>query len=67
MLSDNEKQEVFDQHQKEIRDRAKRDFVEMLLEHADVFARFDPHGTITTEDLQEINDIIKEQPRYLLC
>ncbi|XP_013387311.1 rho GTPase-activating protein 190 isoform X1 [Lingula anatina] len=63
-LSEADRKEVYDRHQQEIREDAKKDFVELLYERAEVFAKYDPNETITTEDLQSIIQELKEEQRY---
>ncbi|XP_048511915.1 rho GTPase-activating protein 190 isoform X2 [Athalia rosae] len=60
-------QEIYDQHQKEIIEKAKHNFQELLLEHADLFYHFKsiaPSGTITQDDIKEITDALVDDFRY---
>ncbi|XP_011307003.1 rho GTPase-activating protein 190 isoform X6 [Fopius arisanus] len=66
-LSHHDCQEIYDQHQKEIIERAKHNFQELLLEHADLFYHFKsiaPSGTITQDDIKEITDALLDDFRY---
>ncbi|XP_026272449.1 rho GTPase-activating protein 190 isoform X11 [Frankliniella occidentalis] len=66
-LSDHECQAIYDRHQKEIVEKAKHNFQELLLEHADLFYHFKsiaPTGTITQDDIKEITDALQEDSRY---
>ncbi|XP_015111308.1 rho GTPase-activating protein 190 isoform X4 [Diachasma alloeum] len=66
-LSHHDCQEIYDQHQKEIIERAKHNFQELLLEHADLFYHFKsiaPSGTITQDDIKEIMDALLDDFRY---
>ncbi|XP_043283461.1 rho GTPase-activating protein 190 isoform X6 [Venturia canescens] len=66
-LSHHDCQEIYDQHQKEIIERAKHSFQELLLEHADLFYHFKsiaPSGTITQDDIKEITDALLDDFRY---
>ncbi|XP_053593266.1 rho GTPase-activating protein 190 isoform X1 [Microplitis demolitor] len=66
-LSHHDCQEIYDQHQKEIIERAKHNFQELLLEHADLFYHFKsiaPSGTITQDDIKEITDALIDDFRY---
>lgn len=66
-LSDQECQSIYDRHQKEIVEKAKHNFQELLLEHADLFYHFKsiaPTGTITQDDIKEITDALQEDSRY---
>ncbi|XP_012277348.1 rho GTPase-activating protein 190 isoform X12 [Orussus abietinus] len=59
--------EIYDQHQKEIIEKAKHNFQELLLEHADLFYHFKsiaPSGTITQDDIKEITDALIDDFRY---
>lgn len=66
-LSEADCQMIYDQHQKEIIEKAKHNFQELLLEHADLFYHFKsiaPAGTITQEYVKEITDALQEDSRY---
>ncbi|PZC79216.1 hypothetical protein B5X24_HaOG216704, partial [Helicoverpa armigera] len=66
-LSEERQQRVYDQHQRQIQRRAKDNFQELLLEHADLFYHFksiSPTGTITQEDIKEITDVLQDDFRY---
>ncbi|XP_055713098.1 rho GTPase-activating protein 190 isoform X4 [Phlebotomus papatasi] len=66
-LSEHDCQQIYDNHQREIIEKAKHNFQELLLEHADLFYHFksiDPSGTITQDDIKEITDVLQEDLRY---
>ncbi|KAK6631018.1 hypothetical protein RUM44_003190 [Polyplax serrata] len=66
-LSETDCQMIYDQHQKEIIEKAKHNFQELLLEHADLFYHFKsiaPAGTITQDYVKEITDALQEDSRY---
>uniref|UniRef100_T1J1J5 Rho GTPase-activating protein 190 n=1 Tax=Strigamia maritima TaxID=126957 RepID=T1J1J5_STRMM len=66
-LSDIDRQEMYDMHQKEIIERARHNFQELLLEHAECFYRFTsaaPTGTMTQDDINQITDTLQEDSRY---
>ncbi|XP_049881633.1 rho GTPase-activating protein 190 isoform X2 [Pectinophora gossypiella] len=66
-LTEEQQQRVYDQHQRQIQRRAKHNFQELLLEHADLFYHFksiSPTGTITQEDIKEITDALQDDIRY---
>ncbi|GAB6029022.1 hypothetical protein CHUAL_004810 [Chamberlinius hualienensis] len=66
-LSEEECQEIYDIHQKEITEKAKQNFLELLQEHADRFYQLTsavPSGAITQEDIKEIKDVLQEDFRY---
>lgn len=66
-LSEVDCQHIYDQHQKEIIEKAKHNFQELLLEHADLFYHFKsiaPEGTITQDDIKEITDALQDDSRY---
>lgn len=62
-LSEHDKQIIYENHQKELRDRARRDFQELLLEAADWLAAY-RHGHVTQEDLRDIDARLQHEPRY---
>lgn len=65
-LSEHDCQQIYDNHQKEIVDKAKHNFQELLLEHADLFYHFksiEPSGTITQDDIKEITDVLQDDIR----
>uniref|UniRef100_A0A1B6CUS5 Rho-GAP domain-containing protein n=1 Tax=Clastoptera arizonana TaxID=38151 RepID=A0A1B6CUS5_9HEMI len=66
-LSEEDCQQIYDRHQKDLVEKAKHNFQELLLEHADLFYHFKsiaPTGTITQDDIKEITDSLKEDFRY---
>ncbi|XP_046406932.1 rho GTPase-activating protein 190 isoform X3 [Ischnura elegans] len=66
-LSEQDCLQIYEQHQKEIIEKAKHNFQELLLEHADLFYHFKsiaPTGTITQDDIKEITDALQEDSRY---
>ncbi|XP_014247205.1 rho GTPase-activating protein 190 isoform X2 [Cimex lectularius] len=66
-LSEQDCQMIYDRHQKDIVDKAKHNFQELLLENADLFYHFKsiaPTGTITQDDIKEITDALKDDSRY---
>lgn len=68
-LSEHDCQQIYDNHQKEIVDRAKHNFQELLLEHADLFYHFksiEPSGTITQDDVKDITDVLQDDVRLVL-
>ncbi|CAG2055859.1 unnamed protein product [Timema podura] len=72
-LTEQDCQNIYDQHQKEIVEKAKQNFQlrgigspELLLEHADLFYHFKsiaPTGTITQDDIKEITDALQDDSR----
>lgn len=66
-LSEHDCQQIYDNHQRDIIEKAKINFQELLLEHADLFHHFksiEPSGSITQEDVKEITEVLKEDLRY---
>ena len=61
-LSEHDKQVIYETHQRELRDRARRDFQELLLEGAEWLATY-RHGHVTTEDLRDIDSRLQHEPR----
>jgi hypothetical protein len=65
-LSEDDCKYIYDKHQKELVEKAKLNFQELLLENADLFYHFKsiaPVGTITQEDIKEITNALKEDSR----
>ncbi|XP_070566526.1 rho GTPase-activating protein 5-like isoform X3 [Ptychodera flava] len=63
-LNDQEKKEIYDTHQKELGERAKDDFRELMLEYSEVFAKLDPNRTVSKDDLKKIHEALKRETRY---
>ncbi|XP_035709893.1 rho GTPase-activating protein 190 isoform X2 [Folsomia candida] len=67
-LTGQEIQAIYEQHQIELIEKAKRAFVELMLEHAEVFAQVrsdsSPMATITQQQVREIFEILQEDSRY---
>ena len=56
--------QVYEEHQKGLRDRARNEFLELLLENSDLFCKFDSHTSMSSEDFDIINDRLAGDPRY---
>lgn len=68
-LSENDLLEIYDDHQREITEKAKQNFQELLLENAEIFYHFTsigPGSVITQEDINKITERLQEDLRYLL-
>ncbi|XP_069950016.1 rho GTPase-activating protein 190-like isoform X15 [Cherax quadricarinatus] len=66
-LSEHDRQFIYDQHQKDITEKARQNFHELLLEQAELFYHVKsiaPTGTITQEDIREITQTLQEDSRY---
>ncbi|UYV65631.1 RhoGAPp190 [Cordylochernes scorpioides] len=68
-LSEADLQDMYDQHQAEITERAKLNFQELLLEHAELFYNFagaldSPRALVTQEDINKITETLQEDSRY---
>ncbi|XP_037919567.1 rho GTPase-activating protein 190 isoform X4 [Hermetia illucens] len=66
-LSEHDCQQIYDNHQREIIEKAKHNFLELLLEHADLFQHFkniEPSGTITQDDIKQITEVLQDDIRY---
>lgn len=66
-LSEQDLQEVYEEHQREITEISKRNFQELLLEHSDLFyhfASFGPGSVITQEDIFKITQILSDDVRF---
>ncbi|KAL1483186.1 hypothetical protein MTO96_033370 [Rhipicephalus appendiculatus] len=59
--------EVYEEHQQEMTERARCQFQELLLEHAELFYEFanvGPGSVITQEDIAKITEALQEDSRY---
>lgn len=66
-LSEHDRQFIYDQHQKDITEKARQNFHELLLEQAELFYHVKsiaPTGTITQEDIRDITQTLQEDTRY---
>lgn len=65
-LSEQEIQDIYDLHQREIILKAKKNFQELLLERADLFYQFrsSPAGTVTQDDIIDITEKLQEDSRF---
>ncbi|XP_050734653.1 rho GTPase-activating protein 190-like isoform X7 [Eriocheir sinensis] len=66
-LSEHDRQFIYDQHQKDITEKARQNFHELLLEQAELFYHVKsiaPTGTITQEDIRDITQTLQEDSRY---
>jgi len=66
-LTGQEIQNIYEQHQAELIEKAKRGFVELMLEHADIFSQVhsaSPMATITQQQVREMVEILQEDSRY---
>ena len=66
-LTGAEIQNIYEQHQIELIEKAKRAFIELMLEHADIFSAVhsaSPMATITQQQVREMVEILQEDSRY---
>ncbi|XP_063868035.1 rho GTPase-activating protein 190-like isoform X18 [Scylla paramamosain] len=66
-LSEHDRQFIYEQHQKDITEKARQNFHELLLEQAELFYHVKsiaPTGTITQEDIRDITQTLQEDSRY---
>ena len=65
-LSEKDIQEIYDLHQRELKQRSKKNFQELLLERADLFYQFrsSPMATVTQNDILDITEALQEDSRY---
>ena len=54
---------VYEQHQNDLKQRAKHDLQELLWEKSDVFFNLNSTGRMTPEDLKEITNALQDDPR----
>lgn len=67
-LSENDLLEIYEEHQKEITEKAKQNFQELLLENAEIFYHFTssgPSNVITQEDINKITEKLQEDLRLV--
>ena len=66
-LSEQDLNEIYEEHQKDLTDRAKASFQELLQEHSELFYHFaslGPGSIITQYDIFKITEVIAEDIRY---
>ena len=66
-LTGQEIQLIYEQHQSELIEKAKRAFVELMLEHAEVFSQIhssSPMATMTQQQVRDMVEILQEDSRY---
>ncbi len=56
---------VYEQHQQELRQKAKHDFQELLWEQSQVFLNLNPTGRVTNDDLKGITNALQDDPRFV--
>jgi len=63
-LCEADKNAIYEQHQRELREQAKQNFIELQLEKVELFAKY-RHGNrqVTRDDLQEINEALSSDRR----
>ena len=64
-LPEQDIQEIYDLHQRELIQRSKKNFQELLLERADLFYQFrsSPMATVTQNDILDITEALQEDSR----
>lgn len=65
-LSEKDVHNIYDMHQREIIQRSKKNFQELLLERADLFSQFrsSPASTVTQDDILDITEKLLDDSRY---
>ncbi|XP_069494567.1 rho GTPase-activating protein 5 [Ambystoma mexicanum] len=63
-INESDRRDVYSQHQREIVEKAKEEFQEMLFEHAELFYDLDLNATPSTDKMSEIHAVLGEEPRY---
>ncbi|KAJ8288764.1 hypothetical protein COCON_G00014230 [Conger conger] len=63
-ISETDRRDVYSRHQREIVERAKEEFQEMLFEHAELFYDLDLNATPSYDKMSEIHTVLNEEPRY---
>nr|XP_006821893.1 PREDICTED: rho GTPase-activating protein 5-like [Saccoglossus kowalevskii] len=64
LLDEQDKKKIYHAHQRELAEGAKEDFRELLFEHSELFAKLDSNKNVSKEDLKEIHEALKREPRY---
>ena len=62
-LTEMDKAKVYEEYEQELREKAKLEFKELLLEHAELFSKF--QYQVTSEGLREIDECLKTEPRCM--
>ncbi|CAE1156293.1 ARHGAP5 [Acanthosepion pharaonis] len=65
-LNERERDEVYEQHQADLRQRAKLDFQELMWEKSEVFTELNPSVRLTQDDLKIITNALQNDSRYQL-
>uniref|UniRef100_A0A8C5QMX6 Rho GTPase activating protein 5 n=1 Tax=Leptobrachium leishanense TaxID=445787 RepID=A0A8C5QMX6_9ANUR len=63
-INETDRLEVYRRHQRELIEKAKEEFQEMLFEHSELFYDLDLNATPSTDKMSEINAVLGEEPRY---
>lgn len=65
-LNDEDKTKIFDTYRRDITEKAKADFQELLFESAKLFSKLEPNTrpSISQEDMRLIKDALSEDDRY---
>ncbi|KAK2568305.1 Rho GTPase-activating protein 5 [Acropora cervicornis] len=65
-LNDADKTQIFDTYRRDITEKAKADFQELLFESAGLFSKLEPNTrpSISQEDMRQIKDALSEDERY---
>ncbi|KAL4613054.1 rho GTPase-activating protein 5 [Arapaima gigas] len=63
-ITESDRRDVYSRHQREIVERAKEEFQEMLFEHAELFYDLDLNATPSCDKMSEIHAVLNEEPRY---
>ncbi|KAE8587571.1 hypothetical protein XENTR_v10022019 [Xenopus tropicalis] len=63
-ISESDRVDVYRKHQRELIEKAKEEFQEMLFEHSELFYDLDLNATPSTDKMSEINAVLGEEPRY---
>ncbi|XP_066550074.1 rho GTPase-activating protein 5 [Amia ocellicauda] len=63
-ISEADRRDVYNRHQREIVEKAKEEFQEMLFEHAELFYDLDLNATPSCDKMSEIHSVLNEEPRY---
>ncbi|XP_030069640.1 rho GTPase-activating protein 5 [Microcaecilia unicolor] len=63
-INEADRKDVYSKYQREIVEKAKEEFQEMLFEHSELFYDLDLNATPSTDKMSEIHAVLGEEPQY---
>ena len=64
-LSEDDKNAIYEQHQRHLRETVRKEFLELLLEHATLFSRFNQQE-VTSSDVTRITEKLQAEQRFVM-